>query len=183
MAAPRIVDTVTLRHFGAINRLDFLESRLDGYDRPRCTGAVWSELFNAAEREEDCQRVLEAGILGNPHEVVIRDFKEVFRIRAALSLDETESLQHLGEAESIFLADRLNGAFITDDTAAFAFAERNLGNYRVLDTIDLLREGVAAGDLSAHDAKLVADAIRNCGRNLRSGHPWTLTPEYFEIRH
>jgi hypothetical protein len=125
--------------------------------------------------------VLQAGIIGNPHEVEMQDLKEVFRIRGALSLNETESLEHLGEAESIFLADRLNGAFITDDTAAFAFAETNLGDNRVLDTVDLLREGVAEGDMTAHDAKLKADAIRNCGRHLRSGHPWTLTPDYFEI--
>ena len=76
--------------------------------------------------------MLQAGILGNPYEVEMHDFNEVFRIRGALSLDETESLEHLGEAESIFLADRLNGAFVTDDTVAFAFAEANLGDNRVL---------------------------------------------------
>lgn len=182
MPTPRLVDAVIFRHFGAISRLDVLESRLDRYDRPRCAGAVWSELFDATDSDEGCQRVLEAGVLGNPHEIEMRDLHEVFRIRRALSLDETESLEHLGEAESLFLADRLGGTFITDDAAAFAFAEANLGDNRVLDTVDLLREGVAEGDVTANDAKLMADAIRNCGRYLRSGHPWTLTLDYFEIR-
>lgn len=181
MAAPRIIDAVTLRHFAAVDRLDILEFRLVGYEAPRCSGTVFSEVFVAAGQEEECERILDAGILGSPLEVELRNFNEVFRIRRALSLDETESQQHLGEAESIFLASKLHGTFITDDTAAYAYAEKYLGDNRVLDTVDLLREGVAADDLNVHVAKQIADGIRNSGRSLRGGHPWTLTAEYFEI--
>jgi hypothetical protein len=73
----------------------------------------------------------------------------------------------------------LNGAFITDDAEAFAFAERRFGSNRVLDTIELLRESVAADELEPSEAKQVADAIRNSGRHLRAGHPPTLTSQYF----
>jgi predicted nucleic acid-binding protein len=177
---PRIVDTVTFRHFAAIDRLGVLESRLLQHDPPRCGWAVWQELFDAATGEEDCQRVLEAGILGNPHVVNMPGLKKVFETRRAMSIDETESNHHLGEAESIVIADLLNGAFVTDDSDAFAFAERILGNNRVFDTVDLLRECVGANYLSSHDAKNMADAIRNCGRSLRREHPSTLTPDYFD---
>jgi hypothetical protein len=182
MATPRIIDTVVLRHFGTINRLDILVSRLYHYPPPRCSGEIFREVFKAAERDEEgCPRILESGILGTPREVDLRDMKTVFEIRRALSLDESESLRHLGEAEGIFLADRLHGAFITDDGIAYEFAETNLGSNRVFDTVDLLRESVAEGELDIHEAKLVADAIRNSGRFLRSGHPWTFSPEYFDI--
>jgi hypothetical protein len=180
MATPRIVDTVVLRHFGTIDRLDILESRLSRYPLPRCSGVIFHEVFRAAEREEDgCQRILESGILGTPHEVKLKDFRAVLDIRRALSFDESDSQEHLGEAEGIFLADRLHGAFITDDGIAYTFAETNLGSNRVFDTVDLLREGVAEGELDIYEAKIVADAIRSSGRFLRSGHPPTLWPEFF----
>lgn len=106
---------------------------------------------------------------------------EVFRIRRSIALDESESLLHLGEAESICIADYFNGTVITDDGDAFLYAERNLGSNRVLDTVDLLREAVAAEELNPYEAKQIADGIRNSGRYLRPGHPPTLTAEYFLI--
>lgn len=78
------------------------------------------------------------------------------------------------------MADKLNGAFITDDYAAYDFASRRLGHCRVLDTVDVLRELVLVGYLKSSEAQQVADAIRNSGRRLRRGHPSTFTPSYFE---
>ncbi len=104
------------------------------------------------------------------------------RIRIALSDGKSRSTEHLGEAESIFLADKLNGAFITDDHAAYDLARRRLGDRRVLDTVDLLRETVVTGYFTPSEAQQVANAIRNSGRKLRRGHPPTFTPGYFEPR-
>jgi len=102
------------------------------------------------------------------------------RIRVALGGEPGRPTEHLGEAESIFLADKLHGAFITDDRAAYDFARRRLGDRRVFDTVDLLREAVASSYFTLNEAQQVADAIRNSGRKLRRGHPSTFTPNYFK---
>jgi hypothetical protein len=178
MGEPRIVDSVTLRHFGCVDRMDILQARVYGCAPPRWTEAVQSELLDHVD-EEGCQRALAASFLGTAREVPMNELKEVFTIRRALSVDNRDSLAHIGEAESIWVADCLNGALITDDGEAFAYAERRLGSDRVLDSVDLLRESVAADEITTHEAKQVADAIRNSGRYLRAGHPPTLTPDYF----
>jgi len=105
---------------------------------------------------------------------------EVMRIQIALNDGTSHPAAHLGEAESICTADRLNGTFVTDDYAAYDFARRRLGYGRVHDTIGLLRESVAISYLTTSEAQQVADAIRNTGRKLRRGHPSTFTPDYFE---
>jgi hypothetical protein len=176
MAEPRLVDSVTLRHFGIVNRLDVLENRLEGYENPRWTEAVQSEIFD--HREADgCDRVLAAQFMGTAHEVPLS--KDLFVIQRVLTLEDGSSSKHLGEAELIWTADRLNGSLITDDGPAFDFAVRRFGHNRVLDTIDLLRESVAADEMSPYEAKQLADAIRNSGRFLRAGHPPSLTSDYF----
>jgi hypothetical protein len=177
MVEPRIVDAVTLRHFGIIDRMDILELRLHTYPLPRWTDAVRSEILDSIH-EDGCATVLSATYLGDPG-IPIDGLAEIFRIRRALSSGEQNPKAHLGEAESIWFVDKLNGTFITDDAEACAFAEKRFGGHRVLDTVELLRESVAAGELGPGEAKQVADAIRNTGRHLRAGHPPTLLPDYF----
>ena len=178
MAEPRLTDAVTLRHFGAVGRLDVLEKRLTTFPAPRWTLAVYEEIRAFAD-DEACSEILEAQFLGLPAEVDFSLLRDVFLTRRALTEDDSDPLANLGEAETICLADSLNGTFITDDAAAFDHAERRLGNNRVMDTVDLFREAVATSDISAADAKLIADSIRNIGRHLRAGHPPTLTEDYF----
>jgi hypothetical protein len=178
MAHPRLIDAVVLRHFGAINRMAVLGERLVHHSPPHWTGAVHEEVLSHYE-DDDCKAVLEADFLGNPFVVPMTELSEVFRIRRALSTGHDSPERHLGEAESIWVADRFNGAFVTDDYEAFAFAEKRLGDNRVLDTVDLLREAVAARELQAGEAKQIVDAIRNLDRHLRPGHPPTITADYF----
>jgi hypothetical protein len=180
--APRVVDGVTLRHFGIVERMSLLEARVDGYPEPRWTETVRSEVL-AGIGQAECDAVLAAGFLGVPYEVVDPgELAQVFRLRAALRGDagEDDLLRDLGEAESVFVADKFHGAFVTDDAIAYDFARRRLGGNRVLDTIGLLREAVAFGELVPSEAQHVANDIRNSGRHLRSGHPPTMTAEYFE---
>jgi hypothetical protein len=178
LSEPRVIDAVTLRHFGVVDRMDVLERRLAGYPRPYWTLGVQSELLDAAGLDE-CANALAAPFLRNPYVVPPEGLTEVFMLRRALTVDEHDRREHLGEAESIWVADHLNGAFVTDDHDAFAHAAKNLGGNRVLDTVTLLREAVAADELSAGEAKQIADAIRNSGRHLRAGHPPTFTEDYF----
>jgi hypothetical protein len=178
---PRIFDGVTLRHFGAIEQLSLLAARVKGYPLPRWTRAVRSEVLAGLGRP-DCDAVLGASFLGLPFEVAYADLGAVFRLQVALrgGPSDHDSSRDLGEAESIFVADQLNGAFITDDAAAYDFARRRLGSSRVFDTVDLLREAVRLGDLESSEAQHVADAIRNTGRYLRGVHPATWSASYFE---
>jgi len=181
MTCARLVDAVTLRHFGITERLGALGHVLSRYPPPRWTEAVRSEIL-AGWGQTDCNNVLGAAFLGVPYQIQTGELVEVIRIRVALSNGMGGSAGHLGEAESIFLADKLNGAFVTDDRGAYDFARRRLGDRRVFDTIDLLREAVASGYFGPSEAQQVADAVRNSGRSLRRGHPATFTPRYFEPR-
>src|SRR5262249_34587039 len=134
----------------------------------------------AGNGQPDCDNVLAASFLSVPHQIATADLAEVMRIRVALGGGTGRSTEHLGEAESIFLADKFNGAFVTDDYAAYDLARRRLGDCRVLDMVDLLREAVATGYFGPSQAQQVADAVRNSGRKLRRGHPSTFTPGYFK---
>jgi hypothetical protein len=178
MTSPRLTDAVTLRHFGCIERLSVIEQVLDRYPLPRWTESVRSEIL-AGIGQPECNNVLAATFLGDPATIELADMAGVLKIRVALDDGTRHSMAHLGEAESIYLADKLGGAFVTDDNAAYDFARRRLGDRRVLDTVELLREAVAIGVLTAGEAQQVADAIRNSGRKLRRGHPSTFTPAYF----
>jgi hypothetical protein len=179
MADPRLVDAVTLRHFGITEHLAALEHVLSAYQPPYWTDAVRSEILAGIGRP-DCDNVLAASFLGVPYQIPSTELAEVMKIRIALSDGNGSPAEHLGEAESIYVADKLNGTFITDDRAAYDFASRRLGHFRALDTVDLLRETVVTGYFKSSEAQQVADAIRNSGRMLRRGHPSTFTPEYFE---
>jgi hypothetical protein len=181
MSGPRLVDAVTLRHFGITEYLGVVEHVLSPYPPPHWTETVRSEILAGfGLSQPGCSNVLAASFLGTPHQIPTTDMAEVMRIRIALGGGSGNSTKDLGEAESIFLADRLNGTFITDDRVAYDFALRRLGNIRVFDTVDLLRETVVTGYFTSSEAQQVADAIRNSGRSLRRGHPSTFTPKYFE---
>jgi hypothetical protein len=182
---PRVFDGVTLRHFGIIDRMSYVEARLVGYPEPRWTGVVKSELLAGLGRPE-CDAVLAVSFLGDPFEAGPSEQLAVFRLQAAIrgtldDEDDDDSARDLGEAESIYVADKLNGTFITDDWSAYEFARKRFGSNRVMDTVALLREAVACGELTPSEAQHAADAIRNSGRHLRWGHPPTLTAEYFAV--
>jgi hypothetical protein len=179
MSEPRLIDAVTLRNFGIVEQLSVIEAVQAVYPPPYWTEAVRSEILAGIGRP-DCDNVLATSFLGTPHKIEAVDLPEVLRMQIALNYGITNRTAHLGEAESIRAADRLNGTFVTDDYAAYDFARRRLGHCRVYDTVELLRESVSIGHLTTSEARLLADAIRNTGRRLRRGHPATFTPNYFE---
>ena len=60
-----LYDAVTLRHFGAIARLDVLEARCRYLDPPHWTQAVYDEI-NDAVNSPGCREILNAGWLSSP---------------------------------------------------------------------------------------------------------------------
>lgn len=179
MTDPYLCDAVTLRHFGEIGRLDILETRYGHLDPPHWTQAVADEIARAAARVPGCAAILAASWLSSPVVPAPHDLRGILTLQIGLNDGLRPPTAHAGEAEGIYFAEKLNGRFVTDDNGAYDFAIRRLGLGRARDTIDILRESVTDGDMSASDAINIANAIRNIGRDLRRVHPSTLLPSYF----
>ncbi len=179
MAGPPLFDAVTLRHFGVAGRLDICERRDRQITGPRWCETVRDEIaLHAGRGSAECQAVLASG-LGPPICPSSGDLREIYRLRTALGGIGRAPNSDAGEAESIFFTAKLDGSFVTDDNAAFEFAVRRLGAGRVFDTIDILRDSVAANDITPSDALSTANDIRAAGRFLRRVHTGMLTTGYF----
>jgi hypothetical protein len=176
---PYLCDAVTLRHFGAIRRLDILETRYGHLDPPHWTQAVADEIRAAAAMGPGCFAILAAPWLSTPVAPQAHDLRGILQLQIGLNEGRRPPTEHAGEAEGIYFAEKLGGHFVTDDNGAYDFAARRLGLGRVHDTVDVLREAVASGDMDAGEALNIANAIRNSDRDLRRVHPSTLLPHYF----
>jgi len=179
VAGPVLYDACSLQNFGAIGRLDLLRRRHGHIDPPRWTETVADEVAAGAGTAA-CDVILADSWLGVPIQPSSADQKRIFELQIGLNEGVRPATKHLGEAESLHFADRLGGTLVTDDNGAYDFAFRMLGVGRVRDTVDVLRESVAQGELLASEAHLVANAMRNSGRSLRRIHPPTLPTTYFD---
>jgi hypothetical protein len=175
---PILIDAVTLRHFGIIRRLDIIEARVINFPGPKWVQEVFDEIHIARGLPE-CDQVLAAKFLGDPLQASTSDLRQIYLLQVALNAGKRPPTDHLGEAASMHHADKLGGVFVTDDNVAYDFASRRLGPGRVMDTVDVLRQAVAIGDLVASTAQQAADAVRNSGRSLRRVHPETFPRGYF----
>lgn len=142
------LDTVTLRNFAACDALAMLEKLCSPYAPPYWTEAVHAELisrqirFEGLERKK-CRYILSQTWLGAPIDPPIDHQTQIFAMRTALSSGiDGHPLEHLGEAQTIWVAEHHGGIVGTDDGPAFAYAAYRLGPDRVLDTVGLLRLGV-----------------------------------------
>jgi hypothetical protein len=173
-----LYDAVTLRHFGAIARLDVLEARCRYLDPPHWTQAVYDEISDAVN-SPGCREILAAGWLSSPLAPQSEDQRKILLIQIGLNDGRRPPVEHAGEAEGIYFAEKLGGRFVTDDNGAYDFASRRLGPGRVFDTVDLLREAVTNGDMNSGEALNLVNAIRNNARSIRRVHPGTLLHGYF----
>ena len=169
--APILHDAVTLRHFACVAQLPLCERRHGAAAEPRWTSEVRAEVSNGRWEQPSCADVLAAAWLGEPIEPEIDDLEGIFKLQVALNRGRTPPTGDKGEAESIFFAERLGGRFMTDDNAAYDFAKKRLGSARVFDTVRMLQEAAADGELSAREAVNIVEGIRSAGRHLRRTHP------------
>ena len=180
MTAPYLCDAVILRHFGEIQRLDILEVLYSYRDPPHWTEAVADEIrAAAAQGRPGCRAILAASWLSDPVAPEPHELRAIVTLQIGLNEGRHPPAAHMGEAEGIYFAQKLQGQFITDDNAGHDFAVNRLGPGRVHDTVDLLREAVAGGDIDDGEALNIVNAIRNSGRSLRRIHPSTLLRQYF----
>ncbi len=183
MARPVLHDAVTLNHFGAADRLDVLRDRHAHLDEPRWAEEVKREIERGVSPvNPHCKRVLEENWLGVPFEISPQDQKAFLFIWIGLNEGRRPPDQHRGEAESIFLAESHDGVFATDDNGAYDFAcnRPKLGSARGIDSIDVLREAVAMGEISVFEASDIAIAIEAAERSLRPPHRRKISPAYFQ---
>lgn len=181
MAIPVLFDAVTLRHLSVCGHLSTCQVIHGARPLPRWTGEVKHEIELAASLGfAGCGAILSQTWLGAPQTPSLTDLVGIVRLQIALNGGGHSLTDNGGEAESIYYAQLLGGIFATDDNAAYAFAARRLGAVRVIDTVDILRSGVAAGALTSADALKAATDIRAVGRHLRRVHPDTLSDAYFQ---
>lgn len=183
-----LFDTGTLRNFAACDALGVLQQICHACDGPFWVEAVHAEVSRlSVERQgrerTQCRYILSGthgAWLGDPIDSAIDDLSHIFAIRTALASGlGGHPREHLGEAQSIWVAEQSGATFATDDGPAFEYAVRRLATGRVVDTVQLLRNGVAHGSFSAERACEVAGRMRDAGRNLRPGHPTLLRPDDF----
>ena len=173
---PVLLDAGLLSTFAAADALDVLENRFQFASRPLWTYEVHKELLRGASTSAHCLVVVQTCWLGEPHEARPDDLKYILRYRTALGGDHPSNL---GEASSVYWAEQLNGRFATDDNAAYDWAKRKLGDGRVIDTVDILREAVVMDEISAERASTICQLAFDHDRSLRWVHPASPSKIYF----
>ena len=135
-----------------------------------------------------CARILDADWLGAPAEVGDRDgLRKVAKMRrriAGLAGDDPEEdpTKHYGEAESIIVAQEVGGTVLTDDWPTYEFIRNQLTGVRVIDSFHVLREAVAAGELTKTDAADFVKAVLDhpARRSFLRGTPVNPAPGDFD---
>ena len=177
---PLLYDAVTLRHFSACQSLALCELIHSPLGGPHWVEEVKNEIERAdALGISGCSDILAQRWLGAPVTPSLHDQAGIVRIWIALNNGRRPPVDHAGEAQSIYFAQLSGGTFATDDNAAYDFASRKLGQGRAIDTVDILRDAVSAGHITAAEAVTAAVYVRRAGRYLRRVHPMTLTESYF----
>ncbi len=182
MSRPVLFDAVTLCHFAVCGRLGILEQVHGWRDAPRWTEEVEAEIRRGdAAGWPGCLAILTCHWLGSSVLPTIADQQRIVRIWIGLNDGRRPPIRHAGEAQCIYFAEKLGGLVATDDNAAYDFAERRLSVGRVIDTVHILRDAVAAGYVSASDASGIVSSITSAGRHLRSVHPINPGADYFRM--
>jgi predicted nucleic acid-binding protein len=162
-------DNTVLCNFAAVKRIDLLEVFLRG--RGRWTDVVAAEAARSVRFLPDLQKAVDQNWLGEPIE--INDTDAIRRVdvirRGVFGGTPDKALQHLGEAQTIYLIQNVSeysaATWVTDDAEALRYA-RHRGLF-TKDTADLFAEAVSMGDISADVAwHLMQQMLDEC-RSLR----------------
>jgi hypothetical protein len=162
-------DNTVLCNFAAVERLDLLQTVLNG--RGRWTAAVAYEASNSARFLPALTAIATGGWLDEPIEITAdKDIQQVNRVRRAVfGGTDDEPLKHLGEAETCFVIKEW-GTFagswwISDDREALRYARfQGIATY---ETVDLMGIAVADGDIADKTAFDLMRRMADAGRSLR----------------
>lgn len=169
MTAFLFPDNTVLCNFAAVDRLDLLAAVLNG--RGRWTAAVAYEATRSARHLPVLAKVPAQGWLDEPIEITTdADVQQVERVRRAVfGGAHDRPLQHLGEAETCFVIERVpafaGSTWISDDGEAVRYARRR--GIITAETIDLVTSAVVNGDVPERAAFDLLLAMADEGRSLR----------------
>jgi predicted nucleic acid-binding protein len=157
VAEPVVLDTGPPSTFARVGRLDLLRERLAG--RAILPGEVVAELERGVRAYSALQDVLDADWLEiRPPFDTPDDLVAVERLRMAIVGSAHDPRKNLGEAAAIILAKKLDAHIAIDD-----YDGANLARARglmVLDSIKLLQESIAMGELSCAEAIKAYEKMR-----------------------
>lgn len=157
MAEPVVLDTGPPSTFARVGRLDLLRERLAG--RAILPGEVAAELQRGVKSFPALQDVLDADWLeirppfDKPDDLILLE-----RTRMALVGSAQNPRKNLGEAAAIVLAQKLDAHAAIDE-----YDGANLARARglmVLDSITLLQEAIAMGEISCAEAVKLYEKMR-----------------------
>jgi predicted nucleic acid-binding protein len=162
-------DNTVLCNFASVNRLDLLESVLDG--RGRWTEAVAYEASRSARVLPALGQLSGGAWLAEPIEIdkesEIRQINAVRR--AVFGGTDDEPLKHLGEAQTCFVilnwGELTNSWWISDDREALRYARHQ--GITTRETIDLVNMAVVAGYIGVQEGFDLMHQIVGQGRSMR----------------
>jgi hypothetical protein len=165
-----VIDACTWQNFAVVDSLWVLKARYAG--AASWTEAIRYELQRGLPAEPKLQAVLdlENGWLGAPVRLEEPGLAPVDLVRRGLGGTGSMPLQHLGEAEAIYVLEREDGRrriFITDDGPAAVFARRRPAGIQVLDAAAVLADAFAMGDIGCPQAYDLLKAMWNYPREVR----------------
>jgi hypothetical protein len=159
-------------NFSVVNRLALLKEHLG--DRARATEAVFFEIGRSASMTPHLGAVDCMEWFGSPIEIKkAADISAVNLIRTArFGGRQNEPLTHLGESQTIHVIstfpDYAGSVIITDDRDAYRYSKSK--GLTAKCTVDLLREMVLMGGVTADDAFVLAEQMDANDRTLLD-HP------------
>jgi predicted nucleic acid-binding protein len=163
-------DNTVLCNFACADRLDLLEAVLNG--RGRWTSAVAYEASQSANQLGQLRGLHAGGWLGVPIEIVEEQHvSQIQRIRRLVfGGADDQPLKHLGEAETCFVLkewdDYVGSWWISDDRDALRYAR--FQGITTRETIDLIAEAIANGDIDGQSAFNLMKEMEDQGRHLRT---------------
>lgn len=162
-------DNTVLCNFASVDRLDLLQSVLNG--RGRWTAAVAYEADRSARLLPCLGRIADEGWLDEPIEITVEsDIQRINRVRRAVfGGTDDEPLKHLGEAETCFVISEWStfagSWWVSDDREALRYARHR--GITTRETIDLMSTAVVNGDIQADKAFDLMIQMADQGRALR----------------
>lgn len=163
-----LYDSVTLQHFAVAEALPLLSQVHRGAAVPRWSEHVRREVEAGAGllmSHDQCQAILDFPWLGDPVE---GDLVETLSLRARLDGGNGAD-KHLGEAESIVIAQATGAVFVTDDGPAYDFAAHrsNLGPAGVQEACAVLWTAGSAGLIDEKSMERFHQDVFDAQRTMR----------------
>jgi predicted nucleic acid-binding protein len=162
-------DNTVLCNFAVVERLDLLETILNG--RGRWTSAVAGEAEASARHLPALHALVGGGWMGEPIEIIEdADILRIDRIRRVVfGGTDAKPLQHLGEAETCHVMrtwpEFASSWWVSDDREALRYAKRQ--DIPAYETLDLMAMAVSDGDIDGAGAFVLMERMTSRGRSVR----------------